>query len=81
MLFQDAEYDLHAWHPVRYGFEGNQMRLHGYRYFEEVDDNRAFKLGTVRKWTVGFYDYNKDKGAWSDDLELVLDNGFDEQAI
>ena len=75
--YLESEYDLYVWHPIEFGFEGNEMRLHGLRHFEKTHDDRDFKLGSNRMWTVGFYDYNTGAGAWSDNLELVLDSGFD----
>jgi hypothetical protein len=74
-LYLESEYDLHAWHPIRWGFEGNTMRLHGHRYFTETNDTRDYKLGSVRTWTVGFYDHKTNAGAWSEDMELILENG------
>ena len=75
--YLESETDLHVWHPVEFGFDANKMRLHGFRNFQKTNDDRDFKLGTTRQWTVGFYDYHTGAGAWSDNMELVLDSGFD----
>jgi hypothetical protein len=75
--YLESDFDLHVWAPITYGFFGNEMRLKGMRFFEKTNDDRDFKLGSVRNWTVGFYDYATGAGAWSDTMELVLDSGFD----
>lgn len=75
--YLESQSDVSVWHPIEFGFNENKMRLHGFRHFEKTNDDRDFKLGTVRQWTVGFYDYHTGAGAWSDDMELVLESGFD----
>lgn len=79
--YLESQDDTHVWHPIEYGFVNNEMRLHGFRHFEKTNDDRDFKLGTTRQWTVGFYDYHTGAGAWSDNMELVLESGFDVESL
>jgi hypothetical protein len=79
--YLEASDDAYVWHPIEYGFSDNTMRLYGFRHFKKTNDDRDFKLGTVREWTVGFYDYHTGAGAWSDNMELVLESGFDVETL
>lgn len=80
--YLESETDLAIWTPVgEPGFNGNEVRLHGIRHFDKPNDSRDFALGSVRSWTVGFYDYHTGAGAWSDDMDLILDSGFDSDLI
>jgi hypothetical protein len=65
--YNDSTLSEEVWFSTSYGFhDTNKFHLNAYRDFENTDDHRDFKLGTYRKFTVGWYDYATDAGGWTD---------------
>jgi len=56
------------------------LQVSAERPFISKDESRSLKLGETAKWAVGFYD-QKSVGAFSRDMDLILDNTFDPKAI
>ena len=78
----ESEYSEEIWHMIRHGFTSdNVFHFHAYREFENFNDFRDFKLGTYRRIVFGFFDYHALAGVASDELELVLDSGFEDYEI
>lgn len=64
-----------VWKPVMNEIDGNKLRVWAWRALEQKESNRNFKLGTTKKWGVGFFDMS-GPAAFSKDLELNLDSDW-----
>lgn len=65
--YNDSEFSDEVWFTTSYGFhETNAFHMNAYRDFDNTQDSRDYKLGTYRKFTAGWYDYQSDAGAWLD---------------
>jgi hypothetical protein len=56
------------------------LQVSAERPFISKDESRTLKLGETYKWAVGFYD-QKSVGAFSRDMDLILDNSYDPNAL
>lgn len=75
--YTDSSYSDEVWTATSYGFHADrEFHISAHRKFVNTYDDRDFKLGTVRKFTVGFYDYHDNAGGWTDTMELVLESGY-----
>lgn len=44
------------WKAVRNDINGDKLRVWAWRKFDQENNYRDFKLGTTKKWAVGFFD-------------------------
>jgi len=63
------------WKPVLNNIDGDKLRVWAWRKFDQKEANRDFKLGTTKKWAVGFFDMS-GPAAFSHDMELQLDSDW-----
>ena len=52
----------------------NRLKVVSERPLKIADSSRDFKLGTIRKWAIGFFDL-AGAGAFSEVMDLYLDDG------
>jgi len=64
-----------VWKPVLNEIDKDKLRVWAWRKFDQKDDNRDFKLGTTKKWGIGFFDMS-GPAAFSQDMELNLDSDW-----
>jgi hypothetical protein len=70
--------EVPVWKPVLNEIDGKKLRVWAWRAFDQKESNRDFKLGTTKKWAVGFFDMS-GPAAFSQDMELTLDSDWRSQ--
>ena len=64
-----------SWIPGENVLDGNKLKITASRAFKHDDEARTWKLGTNKKWAIGFFDM-AGPAAFSPVMTLQLESGM-----